>query len=227
MRDVNRFDVDEKIRPQDDFDEYANGVWMNSNPIPDDQSVWGSFNILIDETRNKLKELLETENSMPEYQNVIDFYRSGLNKELIEKSGLTPIKPLLDQIDKLQTKNEFIAIIAKLQSMDVNPLFYMEAEPDADKSEHVIPYLITGGLGLPDRDYYFAEEKAEIREKYRDFIKKILQASGNSEKDAKTQVDIIYAIELELAEATPKNFERNDPDIIKLLSLNSKSGLLP
>ncbi len=215
MRNVNKFDVDEKIRPQDDFDNYANGIWKNANPIPDDQTAWGSFHILIDETRDKLKELLETENANPEYQKVINFYRSGLNEELSEEMGVSTIKPLLDQIDQLQMKNDLIAVIAKLQSMDVNPLFYMIAEPDADSPEQVIPYFITAGLGLPDRDYYFAEERAEIREKYRDFIKNLLLLSGNSgnsEDEAKAQAEVIYALELELAEDTPKNFERNDPD---------------
>jgi putative endopeptidase len=212
MNNVNKFEINKNIRPQDDFDNYVNGLWIEDNPIPDDQVAWGSFHILRDETTKKLKKLLETETVDPEYQKVVDFYRSGLNEELIEAAGLSPIKPLLDQIDQMQMKSELITIIAKLHSIGVNPLFYIMAPPDADKPEHAIPYFITGGLGLPDRDYYFDEDKAEKRGKYQDFIKNLLQASGDSEEVAKNHADIIYSIEFELAEDTPKNFERNDPD---------------
>ncbi len=210
--DVNEFNVDETVRPQDDFDNYVNGKWKKANPIPDDQVRWGNFNILIDDTLKRLKVLLEESTSDPEFKKVTDFYKTGLDEERINQVGIKPIKSILDLIDSFSEKSKFMELIATLQRMGMNPLFGMIPEPDATNPKEVIPYLLTSGLGLPDKDYYFQEERKEIRKQYKKFIFEILKLSGVAEESADKHTDEIFSMEVQLAEVTPQNFERHDPD---------------
>ncbi|MHA1112262.1 MAG: peptidase M13, partial [Promethearchaeota archaeon] len=107
---MNEFDVDDTIRPQDDFDNYVNKKWKDANPIPDDQVRWGAFNILIDNTLKQLKELLEEPTSDPEFNKVTDFYKSGLNEEQINQAGIIPIKAILDKIESFSDKTKFFEL---------------------------------------------------------------------------------------------------------------------
>ncbi|MHA1452109.1 MAG: M13 family metallopeptidase [Promethearchaeota archaeon] len=209
---MNEFDVDDTIRPQDDFDNYVNKKWKDANPIPDDQVRWGAFNILIDNTLKQLKELLEEPTSDPEFNKVTDFYKSGLNEEQINQAGIIPIKAILDKIESFSDKTKFFELIATLDRMGINPLFRMIAEPDADNPKEVIPFLITSGLGLPDRDYYFKEEREEIRKQYKHFITSLLKLYGLSKDASATHAEDVFSIEVQLAEVTPSNVERYDPD---------------
>lgn len=209
---ANEFDVDETIRPQDDFDNYVNKKWKEANPVPDDQVRWGAFSILIDETRDKLKGLLEEQTNDPELRKVIDFYQIGLDEERINQAGINPIKPILEKIVQIKDKNDLMKMIGEIQAMGINPLFDMEAESDAENPDMVIPYITTSGLGLPDRDYYFEDTHEEKRKQYQEYIKDLLILSGEDEDSASIHSTEIFAIEMELAEVTLKNFEKHDPE---------------
>ncbi len=210
--DVNKFDVDDSIRPQDDFDNYVNKKWKDENPVPDDQIAWGSFYVLREETQKKLKALLEAGTDDPQLQKVTDFYSSGFDLDKINEAGYTPLIPLFDLIEKMEDKADLLPTIGALQERGFSPLFNIEPDPDAKKPDIVIPYILTGGLGLPDRDYYFKEEREEIREKYQELIRQLLELIGYSAEEAEDHAQKIFALETELAETTPTNVDRHDPE---------------
>ncbi|MFW9990765.1 MAG: M13 family metallopeptidase [Candidatus Odinarchaeota archaeon] len=209
---VEKFAVDSSIRPQDDFYLYVNKKWKDANPIPEDQVSWGSFNILNEKTQKQVKELLEGDYRDPEYKKLTRFYRSGLNIEKLDKEGYQPVLPYLEMVDKLPSRQEIPVTIAKLYELGLVSLFTLSSDPDAKNTSIEIPYLITSGLGLPDREYYFQEDKKEIKDKYTVYIENMFKLIGEPEEKARSNASKIVSIETQLAEVTPTNVEKRDPD---------------
>ncbi|WP_371806527.1 M13 family metallopeptidase [Candidatus Lokiarchaeum ossiferum] len=210
--DMNAFQIDKKFRPQDDFDNYVNGVWKKTTEIPDDQSQWGSFNTVRDETSKQLKKLLDEEQTPKQYQKVMDLFRSGMNLSQIEQVGFKPIQFLLNTIDNLTEKSNLLHVVGYLQSFGISTFISLYVFSDSENPELQFPHLFSAGLGLPDRAYYLKEEKKDIRAKYKQFIFTLLQLSGYSDDSAIKYADLIFDLERKLAEVTYQNFERGDPE---------------
>jgi putative endopeptidase len=216
----DRAQMNESVSPSDDFYQYAIGNWLNENPIPDEYSRWGSFEILAEENYKVLKEILEQyayneSAAMGSIeQKVGDFYFTGMDTVKIEDLGITPIQPDLDAIDAIKNKNELISEIAKMHTFSYNPLFSFFSSPDAKNSKYEIAYVSQSGLGLPDRDYYLNDDNRskEIRERYLLHIEKMFVLAGEDENSAKNFAKKIMEIETRLAEASMSRVDNRDPD---------------
>jgi putative endopeptidase len=215
---VDRSFMNTAISPCVDFYGYANGAF-DSVPIPGEYSAFG-VNQEIDE-RNYiiLKDILETsartggvKGSVA--QRVGDFYASGMDEEAIERAGLEPLQPWLDAIDAIDRPPELFDMIARMQAGGIPVGFGFGVRVDDKNSSAMIGRFSQGGLGLPERDYYFRPgENAEgIRAAYVAHIEHMLTLSGWKPDDAKTASVAIMALETKLAKASRTLVERRDPE---------------
>jgi predicted metalloendopeptidase len=206
---------DKGVRPQDDLFHHVNGVWLAKTAIPADKSSWGAFEILIDKSQTDLRAIVEeaakaTKTPGSDSQKIGDFYESFMNEARIEEMALKPLDSELAAIDRLQTKTDLARYFARMFKMNlINPLIGF-VEGDAQQPDHDILYVFQGGLGLPDRDYYFQTDPkiAEYRQKYQTLLTTLLKLASVSAPD--TAATEIVALETRLARAHWTNVENRD-----------------
>jgi putative endopeptidase len=163
----DRAGMDTTVKPGDNFFQYANGQWVKTAVIPDDQSGTGSFFTLYQENLKKLKTILEesAKGNKPTgsmEQKVGDYFSSGMDTLSLEKIGASPLKPALDKIDAVKNYNELVAVITQLTQLEDSGLMGFYVGADDKKSERNILILTQSGLSLPERDYYFRKDSATL-----------------------------------------------------------------
>ncbi len=218
VKPLDKANMDTTISPGKDFFRYANGTWLDNNPIPEEEVRWGSFNILRDKNLDKLKKMFEeaagkeAKAGSPE-QKMGDFYSSGMDTAKVEENGIKPLKPLFEKIEDIKTKDDLQNIVSELNKNGVFPFFRIFPGQDEKNSEMVIAQLYQGGLGLPDRDYYLNDDdrSKEIRKKYMDHLQKMFELLGDDEAAAKRNADAVMVIEHTLAENSRTREELREP----------------
>jgi len=210
--------MDQSVKPGDDFNQYANGGWIKNNPVPDDKTQYGSFSILYDNNQIKLQELVleaaEAESAKGSIaQKIGDFYNSGMDTLTIEELGMQPIVENLKQIDAIKSNSELLPYIAKMQTKGSNSLFYFFGSQDDKNSAMVIANFYQSGLGLPDRDYYLSDDprSTEMCTAYVAHIQRMFELAAYKPDDAASQAKKIMALETRLAEASFTRLENRDP----------------
>jgi putative endopeptidase len=217
-----RFDINAIDRAADpciDFYQYACGTWIKNNPIPNDQSRWGRFSELAERNREVLREILE-EAAKPDpkrdqvTREIGDFYAACMDEKTIEAHGLDPLKPQLDRIRSLKDKAELAELVAHLQKEGMGSLFEFGSGQDFKDSTQVIAQLDQGGIGLPDRDFYFREDakSAELRQQYVAHVQRMFELMGDKPEAAKANADTVMRIETALAKGSLDNVSRRDPE---------------
>lgn len=217
---LNVSNMDTTVKPGDDFFGYANGGWLKKNPIPADESRFGAFEELRNENFNALKELFENAAAAKNPakgsidQKIGDFYASGMDSVNIEKDGIAPLKPELEKIDKIANVNDLLAYTAILHTSNIYPLFGVYAGQDEKNSQMMIANFYQGGLGLPDRDFYFEKDarSQKIREEYLKHLTKIFQLIGYQPEASTKAAETIMNIETGLAKASRTRVALRDPN---------------
>ncbi|HTY42489.1 MAG TPA: M13 family metallopeptidase [Thermoanaerobaculia bacterium] len=216
---INPADMDKSVAACTDFNLYGNGGWLKANPIPPDQSYWGSFTILEEENRERLHQVLEkvskaTNAPGSDDQKIGDFYATCMDEAAVEAQGLTPLKGELDAIDKIASVTALQAEIARLQMYGVNAVFNFGSDQDRKNASEVIAGAYQGGLGLPDRDYYTKtdDESKKLRDQYVAHVTKMFALAGDDPAKAAAHAKDVMALETKLAEASMTRVERRDPD---------------
>ena len=173
FRGIDPADLDRSVPACVDLNQFGNGGWLKANPIPPDQSYWGSVSILFEQNRDRLHGILEKAAANPaaagsDERKIGDFWASCMDEAAIEAAGAAPIQPELRRIDRIATPADLQAEIARLQVLGANAVFSFTAEQDRRTSTEVIAIAAQGGLGLPERDYYLKTDDASkaLREKY-------------------------------------------------------------
>jgi putative endopeptidase len=217
--------MDKSIDPCVNFYQYACAGWRRKNPIPADQTSWSVYAKLYEDNLNFLRGILEQAASNANQRDAVtqkigDFYTSCVDEAGIEKSGLGPIKPELDAIERLNSVRELAPLVARLQMATGgyrSILFRGGSDQDPDDSERVIASLDQDGLGLPDRDYYTKEDakSKETRERYVQHVQKVFELLGDSTEAAKKNAETLMRMETALAKASMTRVERRDPYKLK------------
>jgi putative endopeptidase len=216
---INPADMDTSVAACQDFNLYGNGGWLKANPIPADQSYWGSFTILEEENRESLHKVLEkvskaTNPPGSDDQRVGDFYFTCMDEAAVEAQGLGPLKDKFAAIEKISSVGELQAEIARLQLGGVNAVFQFGSDQDRRNAAEVIAGAYQGGLGLPDRDYYTKddEESKKLRDQYLSHLTKMFALLGDDPAKAAENAKSVLALETRLAEASMTRVERRNPE---------------
>jgi putative endopeptidase len=227
--------MDMTANPCIDFYQYACGTWMANNPIPADQSRWGTFDQLADNNRAVLRGILEkasinNPNRSAVEQKIGDFYASCMDEPAIDKLGAQPLEPELKRIGAIQSKDAVLAALVSVHRIGVGALFRFTSEPDAKNSTQVIANLDQGGLGLPDRDYYLKDDpkSVKLREQYVAHVQKMLELLGESSAQATADAQAVLRIETDLAKGSLDRVARRDPSqTYHKMSVKDLAGLSP
>ncbi|MBT8217413.1 MAG: M13 family metallopeptidase [Acidimicrobiia bacterium] len=211
-------DFDPSADPGVDFFSFANGGWIAANPVPDDYPRWGSFDEVRKANDELLKSLLEEAAAEPGPPDTVRhwvgaYYRSGMDTAAIERAGLGPLTNRLARIDQIQSGADLVAVAADLVQYGVSSPVSLGVAPDFEDSQRNLLYLGQGGLGLPERDYYFREdaEAVDTRDAYRELIARLLELAG--EPDPTAAAAAVLGFETALAEAAFTATQLRDPDL--------------
>lgn len=218
------FDVSElenRIRPQDDFFHHVHRKWIDANPIPKTEARWGSFVELRFKVEKQLHAIVEelAQKKLPAKSPerlVRDHYRAGMDMERRNALGLAPLRPLLTSIDAIKDEASLLRVIADLHRKGVDAFWSAGVDQDLKNSESYALYLGQDGLGLPDREYYLKDdpESKRVREAYEEHVLKLFMLIGYAKSDATGRRDTLLAIETALAQASMRKEDLRDPDKI-------------
>lgn len=212
------------VLPGDDFYAWANGEWMAKTEIPADRGAWGAMGALAEETNARIVKLIEEAGSnkaaTAEARKVADFYKAYMNEAAIESAGLTALKPRMAAIEAIKDRAGLSRVLGEFLRADVDPLnatnfntpnlFGVWINQGLTDPSHNVPYILQGGIGLPDRAYYLdnSPKMAELRTKYQAYIAAVLKQAGYS--DPETRAAKIFALESELAQSHASREESAD-----------------
>jgi len=211
--------LDTTVSPAEDFFKYANGGWIKRNPIPGEESAWGVGNLVQEDIYTRLRKINEDAaakkpgNGSIE-QKIGDFWFSGMDSTSIDKQSLQPLQADLDKINSMQSINDLVSVAAGFHSKGINVLFSDYVAQD-DKNSDVMAYqLAQGGLGMPNRDYYFnTDERTEgVRKAYQAYLIKTFMQLGNDSVKAKKNAKSVFDLETRLAKSSRKLVALRDPE---------------
>ncbi len=230
-KDARVFDpsaIDRTADPCTDFYQYACGSWLKNNPIPADQSSWGRFSELNERNRLILRDILEAaavaKTRTADTQKIGDYYASCLDQKAIDAKGLKPLQPELDKIDAMKTATDLAPLLAHLHRLGVNVLFNISSGQDFKDSTAVIGNADQGGLGLPERDFYFRDDERSVatRKEYVAHLTRMLKLMGVPQAQAEKQAADVMALETAMAKASADVTSRRDPSSLYHMMTLSK-----
>ena len=203
------------IKPGDDFFNYVNGTWLDKTEIPADKSSYGGFTVLRDEAQDNVMAIITStsEGSFAkgtDEQKVGDLYRSYMDMETRNKLGIAPIKPELAKIAAIKNYDDLAVYLAHSNKYNYGSPFSVGQYVDFRNPSKYMILTWQGGLGLPDREYYFKEDEAnqKIRAGYVKHIAKMFTLAGLDNGDA--NATMIMALETRLAGEHMKKEQTRD-----------------
>lgn len=217
--------LNKSVKPGDDFDEYANGGWRATAEIPADRSSIGAFQdvFLKAEANNVaiIEAALKANAPMgSDIRRIADWYTAFTDVEAIEARGFAPLTQEMNAIAAIGDKRTLSAMLGGNIRTDVDPLnmtnyntenlFGLFVTQSFDKPDLTVPYVLQGGLGLPDREYYLAGEDAKkaLRGKYKDYVTKVFTLAKLSDPEARAAR--VVELEAKIARAHTDNVTSQD-----------------
>lgn len=233
---LDRANLDTTCAPCQNFYRYANGGWMQRNPIPAAYSSWSGFNELRDRNEEVLKNVVETAARQAGAANdantrrVGRFYATCMDSAKAEAMGVSPIAAELRRQNAISTREQLMAEVALQHARGTGVLFGFGATQDPKNSARMIAELNQGGLGLPDRDYYLRDDSAsrKLRGDYVDNITAMFVLAGQPQAAARADADRILALETALARASMTRVQLRDPNAqYHFMSVGDADALTP
>jgi putative endopeptidase len=217
--------MDTSVAAGDDFNAYTNGGWITATSIPADKSSYGAGAILVDEVRKRTQALIQESANTASAANddtrkIGDFYSSFMDEAAIEAKGITPLKAQLDGIAAIADRHGLARILGGQLRADVDPLnntnfetgnlFGVWISQGLTDPTRTFPYLLQGGLGMPDREYYLSTtpHMVELRKQYQAHIAAIFKLAGFADQDARASR--VFALETAIAKVHATRVESED-----------------
>ena len=222
--------IDRSVQPGDGFDQYANGAWRAATPIPPDRSSIGAFltaALLVEQRNNEIITGAARGNPAPgtNERRIADYYAAYLDRATIDRRGTEPLQPHLARIAAISDRRALSAALGASMRADVDPLnatnFFTEnlfgvfVAQGLQQPDRNMAYLLQGGLGLPDRDYYLSEAAPiiRVRDAYRTYIGQMLTLMGMTNAEQRAQR--IFDLETRIARVHATATAAQDPHAVQ------------
>ena len=226
-KDFLTSNIDSTVSPGEDFFMYANGSWFKRNPIPEDESWWGIWNLVIEDIYSRLKKINEeaAKKKSPKgsiKQLIGDFWHTAMDTITIEKQGLRPLQPYFDQINSIQSIDDLIDMVAAMHAMNMRSVMFLDYVTQDEKNSTKWLYTLGHGflsIGLPD--YYLKDDSQtlKIRNAFQLYLFKSFRQLGNDSIDAKKKAQVFLDLETRLAKAYIREDGYNKTSFIELLKI--------
>ena len=217
--DILVSNLDLSMPPGRDFFTYANGGWLARHPIPVEEAGWGIGDLVEEELYLKLRKINEAAAAgQPpagsDQQKIGDFWTTAMDAARANALGLTPVQQELGLIEAIQTLPDVVRVSFALRPVGVDPFFDAMVGQDERQSDLMAVHLEQGGLGLPERDYYFNPEKgtAQVRQEYVAHLGRMLKLMGRPEAAARSAAVQVMKFETALARVSRKLEDLRDPE---------------
>ncbi|KRG43709.1 peptidase M13 [Stenotrophomonas panacihumi] len=215
--------MDRQVAAGDDFFSFANGSWVKTTEIPADRASYNSFTRIVVDTEQHTRDIIEgasaNDRASGEEKKIGDYYAAFMDEAGIEAKGVAPVQPELDAIAQIADKQalarelggELRADVDLLNATDfyTDRLFGLWVTADLMQPERYAPYLVQGGLGMPERSFYLEGGRmAQLRDAYKAHIAKVLELAG--QPDPQGQATRILALETAIARVHATQEQTND-----------------
>lgn len=211
--------IDKSVDPAEDFYRYVNGKWLTNTEIPSDRTRWGSFDELRKKSSEDVLNVLNAAMQSGKYPKgtdqykAVEFYKSAMDTAAINKAGLAPIQKYLNEINNIRSLKDAFDYNLRNWAETASAPIGFAVFPDLMNSSVNTGYFVGMSLGLPERDYYIAddEKSVEIRQQYVDHVARMFGFLGVSEADAMDKAKRILELETKLAEPMLTKEESRNP----------------
>src|SRR5205085_3540793 len=218
--------VDRNVAPGDDFDLYANGAWRAATQIPPDRTSLGAFQVVGEVVDRRNAEIIEgagraRPRAGTDQRKIADYYAAYLDTAALDRIGLAPLHAHFRRIDAIANVHDLSTALGASLRTDVDPLnatnfwtenlFGLFVTQGLQDPTRTMPYLLQGGLGIPERDYYLSDEPGmvRIRDASRTYVRAMLTRLGFD--DANSRADRIFALEMKIARAQVGAVDAQEP----------------
>jgi endothelin-converting enzyme/putative endopeptidase len=200
------------IRPQDDLFGHVNGRWLETVEIPADRSSWGPFVQLADAAEEQVHVIIEEcANGTiddEDARKIGDLYASFMDTERINRLGTRPLRPLVQAVAGLRDVRDLAAFLGEFERLGGHGLFGSYVDTDDRQSDRYLFHITQGGLGLPDESYYRDDKFAEVRDKYVEYLERLLELGGHDNPSAAAAT--VLALDTRIAKGHWERAETRD-----------------